>query len=210
MPEAAVPPRHSGPERRLFLVRHGETEGESSIRYHGRNDVHLAEEGRRQARALIPHLAGIRPVAIVHSPLQRARESAEILQVGLNLPGDLLEEDDGLTEVFFGDIEGMTAEEISIAMPEWFESWQAGRSKGFPGGETTAGFAARVGQAFQALVERHPQGDLLGVAHRGVLRWGMRHLLGPGETRDLIVDLGSLTVLRVSDRYELEIFNLVP
>ena len=210
MPEASVPPRHSGPDRRLFLVRHGETEGESSIRYHGRNDVPLAEEGRRQARALISHLAGIRPVAIVHSPLQRARESAEILQVGLKLSEELLEEDEGLTEVFFGDIEGMTAGEIAVAMPEWFESWQAGRSEGFPGGETNADFAARVRQAFQALVERHPQGDLLAVAHRGVLRWGMQHLLGPGETRDLIVDLGSLTVLRASDRYELETFNLVP
>ena len=27
--------------RRVHLIRHGETEGESSIRYHGRNDVAL-------------------------------------------------------------------------------------------------------------------------------------------------------------------------
>ena len=57
---------------------------------------------------------------------------------------------------------------------------------------------------------RHPRGELLVVAHRGVLRWGMQHLLGPEESRDLAVDLGSLTVLRASDRYVLETFNLVP
>ena len=31
---------------RILLVRHGETEGESSIRYHGSADVALSEEGR--------------------------------------------------------------------------------------------------------------------------------------------------------------------
>ena len=35
---------------RLILVRHGETEGESSIRYHGRTDVALSELGRAQMR----------------------------------------------------------------------------------------------------------------------------------------------------------------
>ena len=191
-------------------MRHGETVGKSSIRYHGRNDVPLSESGRQQARALLPQLSGLRPAAIIHSPLERARESAEILQRGLGLPADLLERDDALIEIFFGEIEGMTAGEIHAAMPEWYGRWRAGQTDGFPGGETTAGFAARVGRAFRDLVARHPRGELLVVAHRGVLRWGMQHLLGPEESRDLAVDLGSLTVLRASDRYELETFNLVP
>ena len=46
-------------ERRLWLVRHGETEGQSSIRYHGANDVPLSDVGRQQIRALLPLLAGI-------------------------------------------------------------------------------------------------------------------------------------------------------
>lgn len=191
-------------------MRHGETEGESSIRYHGHNDVPLAEAGRRQIRALLGPLRGIRPVAVVHSPLHRARESAEILQEGLGLPRELLEEDESLIEVSFGEIEGMTDEEIRLAMPEWHARWRSGRADGYPGGETTAGFAARVRQAFESLVGRHPHGDVLVVAHRGVLRWGGDVLLRPGETRELIVDLGSLTVLRGSVRYELETFNLVP
>lgn len=200
----------AGADRRLFLVRHGETEGQSSVRYHGHNDVPLADSGRRQVRALLGPLRGIRPVAVVHSPLQRARESAQILLQGLGLAEDLLEEDEDLIEVFFGDIEGMTEAEIRVALPEWHARWMAGLSEGYPGGETTAGFQARVGRAFQALVARHPRGDLLVVAHRGVLRWGSRVLLDPEETTDLTVDLGSLTVLRGSVRYELETCNLIP
>lgn len=191
-------------------MRHGETEGESSVRYHGRNDVALDGVGLAQARALIAHLQQVQFAAIVHSPLQRARQSARIIQEGLGLSDQLLERDDGLIEVDFGDIEGMTAEEIQAALPQWYGQWQAGASDGFPGGETTAGFSARVALTFQALLDRHPRSDLLVVAHRGVLRWGMQHLLGPEVDRDLAVDLGSLTVLRAGDRYELETFNMVP
>ena len=45
--------------RRIWLVRHGETEGQSSIRYHGSNDVPLSDVGRAQIRALAPWLQGV-------------------------------------------------------------------------------------------------------------------------------------------------------
>ena len=35
--------------RRILLVRHGETDGESSVRFHGSTDVDLSAEGREQA-----------------------------------------------------------------------------------------------------------------------------------------------------------------
>jgi broad specificity phosphatase PhoE len=35
----------------LVLVRHGETEGNSSIRYYGDTDIELSELGRAQMRA---------------------------------------------------------------------------------------------------------------------------------------------------------------
>ena len=69
------------PERRLWLVRHGETEGQSSIRYHGANDVPLSEVGRTQIRALLPLLAGVRPTMVAHSPLVRAAESEVLIVV---------------------------------------------------------------------------------------------------------------------------------
>ena len=39
-----------------YLVRHGETAGESSVRYHGSNDVPLSAVGRQQVRRLVPVL----------------------------------------------------------------------------------------------------------------------------------------------------------
>ncbi|MGH7150886.1 MAG: histidine phosphatase family protein, partial [Planctomycetota bacterium] len=43
--------------RRLVLVRHGETEGRSSVRFLGRTDSPLAEEGRDQLRRARDELA---------------------------------------------------------------------------------------------------------------------------------------------------------
>ena len=36
--------------RRIVMVRHGETEGQSSVRFHGSADVALNDEGRAQLR----------------------------------------------------------------------------------------------------------------------------------------------------------------
>lgn len=195
--------------RRVYLVRHGETEGESSIRFHGRNDVRLNEAGRRQIRGLARWLpAG--PVPVVHSPLLRARESAAILVASRGWEAARVEEDPGLTEIFFGHCEGLTAEEIRERMPEFHATWRAGRAEGFPGGETYATFAERITAALESVFRRHP-GDLMIVAHRGVVRWGMRMLLGipAGEKDDYTVDLGSLTILAGRERYEVQEFNLV-
>ena len=77
--------------RRLWLVRHGETEGQSSIRYHGSNDVRLSDVGRDQIRSLLSLLQGVCFVRVIQSPLQRAVESASILSSGLDLPQAVLE-----------------------------------------------------------------------------------------------------------------------
>ncbi|MCK5943216.1 MAG: histidine phosphatase family protein, partial [Planctomycetes bacterium] len=80
-------------ERRLWLVRHGETEGQSSIRYHGSNDVPLSDAGREQIRALLPLLEGVAFERVVHSPLSRAAESAALLRDGLRLDARTLRAD---------------------------------------------------------------------------------------------------------------------
>jgi broad specificity phosphatase PhoE len=183
--------------RRVFLIRHGETEGESSIRYHGRNDVALSALGREQVARLVPWLRDERFAAVVHSPLSRAVASAQVLVDGLAAPPAVVEVHDGLAEVHFGALEGLTEEEIRARMPEWYAEWKAGRVDGYPGGETHAGFAARIAAAWDEMLARHPEGDLLVVAHRGVIRRALVHALRlPSERgRDLVIDLASLTIV---------------
>lgn len=198
--------------RSLFLVRHGETTGESSVRYHGRNDVPLSELGRAQIQGQVGFLAPRHFAALIHSPLSRAREAAEILRAGLLRPPDVVEEAPDLTEVHFGAMEGLTEAEIAAELPDFFRRWKAGDADGYPEGETFAGFRARIAGAFDGLLARHPAGDLLVVCHKGVIKIGMQRLLGLSQeaTARLHPDLGSIAVLSLGPEPRLKHFNLLP
>ena len=197
-------------ERCVYLVRHGETTGESSIRYHGRNDVPLSELGARQVAGLVPRVRDLRLTALVHSPLDRARASARILLDGLRRAPDQVEEVAELAEVDFGEMEGLTAEEIAARCPDWYQEWQAGRATSFPGGESFAGFDQRVAAAIQAVLARYPQGDLMVVAHKGIIKRSVGALLGLSAEAvgDLDPALGSLSVLACGETVRLRDWSL--
>jgi probable phosphoglycerate mutase len=204
---------HAGsPERRLWLVRHGETEGQSKVRFHGSNDVPLSDEGRAQIRALAPWLLGVDFVRIVHSPLARAAESAAILAEACGVPAQRLVAEDRLREISFGACEGLTAAEIEAAFPEFWRAHQAGATEGFPAGEPRAAFAARVGQAVHELARQDWRGDLLVVGHRGTVRQTLRTLLAvPHGVKDPFgVELGSLTVLRQAATWQIDLLGALP
>jgi len=199
--------------RRLWLVRHGETEGQSSIRYHGRNDVPLSHAGRQQIRALLPLLRGVPFCAVVHSPLSRAAESAAILAEGLSLDAALLRVDERLREISFGACEGMTREEIDAAHPTFWRDNEQGLLDAFPGGEPRGRFAARVAAAANELVGEPWRGDLLLVAHRGIVKHTIAALLslGAAELDALGVELASVSVLREHDgAWRLDVLGMRP
>ncbi|MFN3240884.1 MAG: histidine phosphatase family protein [Planctomycetota bacterium] len=200
-------------ERRLWLVRHGETEGQSSIRYHGSNDVPLSDVGREQIRGLLPLLTGVRFAEVVHSPLSRAAESAELLRDGLSLDADLLRVDQRLREIHFGDAEGMTREEIDAAFPSFWGEHEAGRVDAFPGGEPRRAFAERVAAAVTELVATDWRGDMLLVAHRGTVKHAIRTLLGVEHAPQTAfgVELASLSVLRqAGGSWQLDLLGMRP
>lgn len=198
--------------RRLWLVRHGETEGQSSVRFHGSNDVPLSDLGRAQVRALAPWLLHVDFVRIVHSPLARAAESAAMLAALCGLPRERLRSDERLREISFGACEGMTAEEIAAAFPDFWRAHAAGATEGFPDGERRADFAARVAEAAHELAREPWLGDLLVVAHRGTVRQTLRALLGvpAGSADPFAVGLASLTVLRQDGGWQLDLLGAEP
>ncbi len=195
--------------RRLFLVRHGETEGESAIRYFGSTDIALADLGRRQVAALLPLIAAERFVAVVHSPMQRALVSMQILALGLQHEPSAIVAEDAFREIDFGQIEGMSAPEIEVAMPDWYRAWQAGETDGFPGGDQVDGFHARVREGLERLLARYSDGDILVVAHKGIVKSILMTLLQKtrAEMRTWPLDLASVTVLAEGEGWQLERSN---
>ena len=182
---------------RFFLVRHGETEGESSIRYHGATDVPLSELGREQtrraARAIAARRSDVNFDKVFSSPLVRASEGARII-AGKLASIVTIEE---FAEVHFGLFEGLTADEIRERYPDHFAVWNADRLAAdytYPEGESRANFAARVERGLErvlAIWTRGGDGDALLVAHRGVIRAIVRKL----TNQQPVVELGSIQIL---------------
>lgn len=184
-------------EPALILVRHGETVGQSSIRYHGRTDVALSDFGRSQMRAAREAIArmrgGLEFARVFTTPLVRASEGARLI-AGESAALDVIDE---FIEVHFGLFEGMTADEIRERYPEDYARWNANRLSPdftYPQGESRAAFAARVGRGVDRMLEIWTPagaGRALVVAHRGVIRAIVSRLAG----HQTAVELGSIQVL---------------
>lgn len=101
---------------RLILARHGNTFGpeDKPVWVGGRSDLPLVEKGLEQGRALgnALHQAGIVPDMIIAGPLQRTRQTAELVTEALDIPTEPIRIDPRLTEIDYGAWEGKSTEEI--------------------------------------------------------------------------------------------------
>ena len=105
----------------LYLVRHGQTENSRRKAYSGRADVALTERGREQARAAARQLAGAGVDAVICSPLSRARDTAQAIADATGAP---LTIDERLTEIDYGDFEGLDRAEASARLGHRYDDWR--------------------------------------------------------------------------------------
>lgn len=151
---------------RLVLIRHAEPDDAVRGRSYGRLDVPLSSAGREQARAIAATLRDLVLDAVYTSPLRRALETAEPLAAERNLEPVVHE---GLRELDFGEIEGMSFAAVEEARPELFRAWMTDPTgTRFPGGEAFAELRERVLGAAGEIRARHASAAI--VAHGGVTR----------------------------------------
>ena len=96
----------------LYIIRHGKTDWNTLHKLQGRTDVPLNEEGRQMAENAREEYRDIPFDVCFCSPLIRARETAEILLRGRDVP---ILVDDRLAEMSFGSYEG---QENSFDIPD--------------------------------------------------------------------------------------------
>ena len=103
MPPLQLPPLSEG-WRRLYLVRHGETEWNVEGRVQGRTDNPLNDNGRRQAELLADYLSSQPLDVVASSTLQKAAVMADA--VASRHPAAKRRRLDAFSEMCFGDFEG--------------------------------------------------------------------------------------------------------
>jgi broad specificity phosphatase PhoE len=168
----------------MWLVRHGETEWSRDGRHTSTTDLPLTEEGRRVAETLGGRLEGDRFALVLTSPRQRARDTA--LLAGY---ADA-EVDDDLAEWDYGDLEGLTTEQIRETYPGW-TIWQGP----VPGGESAEQVATRLDRVVARA--RASDGRVLVFGHGHCLRALAARWLGEpvAEGRHLRLDTATVSVL---------------
>ena len=96
----------------LYIMRHGRTDWNDKHKLQGRTDIPLNAEGRCMAEKAAEEYRDVPLDVCWCSPLIRARETAEILLRGRDVP---IFTDDRLREMSFGEYEGL---ENSFSLPD--------------------------------------------------------------------------------------------
>jgi ribonuclease H / adenosylcobalamin/alpha-ribazole phosphatase len=158
----------------LILVRHGRTALTESRKISGGDGENpdLSELGRQDARQVAEELAKLghsgnfaylsAPVAVVHSPIARAQQTAQAIANRVSIP---MVSNDDLAEIGFGEWDGLTNEEMIAAFEEEYNAWRGSFDVAPPRGESLKDFDARVRRAFDSILERYSGQTVVVVAH---------------------------------------------
>jgi len=163
----------------LLLLRHGEAVGNAEGLLLGRSESSLTDRGRLQVDRLRSLVAAKGPVGrVVSSPLERARCTAEVLD--LDVP---IEIDERWTEIDYGRFDG---ERLSEMPSEVWRAWRKDPGYRPAGGETLLELGARVRVACEELFSDDGRGARAGqhvvvVSHVSPIKAAVGWALGVDE-----------------------------
>ena len=159
----------------LYLVRHGESEGNTTMVFHGQKDFPLTDKGRQQARTVGEKLKGKPFTRCCASNLKRAWETAQLC---MEASGSGVEPEVclALREHDVGAfLEGIPWEELRRRYPQvaqgyiydWFNTQ-------VPGGEPPQVMLERVGRGLEEILHRGE--DTVIAGHNVSLNMVLRNL----------------------------------
>lgn len=151
----------------LLLLRHAEPE--SAGLYIGRgSNPELSRKGRLKSDEIAPILALEKPERLYSSPLKRAWETITPTARKTGLDTYISE---GLSEIDFGEWEGLGWKEIEDRDPELWHSWLDNPWENPPpGGETLKELQKRVIASLTEIINSHPGEKVLIATHGGPIR----------------------------------------
>ncbi len=154
---------------RVYLARHGQTDGNLKRIAQGWTDTPLNATGREHAAMLAERLRGVALDAIYSSTLSRSRQTAEAVAAGRSLTVQSLA---GLREIGLGRFENVALDDPIM------KTRPPADKRGPEDGESGTQIEARVGEAVAAIKKTHASGTVLIVGHAGANGYVMRALLG--------------------------------
>lgn len=196
---------------RLLLIRHAQNDWVRTGRLAGWTpDVHLNEEGQRQAEALGERLASAQIQAVYSSPLVRAVETAQA--VLKHHPGLELQIEDGVGEVNFGQWTGKRLRQLArTRLWRVVQGYPSGAR--FPDGESFQEMQSRVVGALDRMAKKHPHSTVAVFSHSDVLKAAIAYYAGihldlfqrivisPASISIIAVHQTGIQIVRLNDTY---------
>jgi probable phosphoglycerate mutase len=178
----------------LFLIRHASNDFVKDDKLAGwLPDVHINDEGNREAEQMAARMGKVKLDAIYSSPLERAVETAEYLARPRGLETQLRE---GLGEIHVGAWEDQKIKELSKT-DEWrmYQIYPSGTRP--PGGETGREMQVRTVNEVEAICAAHADGNVAIVSHADTIKAIVAHYAGIHLDlfQRLVISPASVTVL---------------
>lgn len=181
----------------VILLRHGRTTANAGGILAGWTEgVRLDETGQSQVAAVAERLSSVPLAAVVSSPLERCRQTAEAVVAGRELD---VQSDDRLGEVRYGDWTGRPLKELAKE-PLWSVVQQHPSAAVFPGAEGE-GLAQTQARAVAAVREWNtklgPDAVWLACSHGDVVKAILADALGLhlDQFQRIVVDPSSISVV---------------
>ena len=152
--------------KKLYLLRHGQTEFNVKKLVQGRCDSPLTDLGRQQAKMAAAWLKAhnVTPNKVVSSPLGRAMDTARLVATELLGPDAAVEPSEGIIERGYGTFE----EGPHDALPT--DVWDPGEDLVPYGGEGNRALQARMVATLTNLMSAEDTETLLAVSHGSASR----------------------------------------
>jgi broad specificity phosphatase PhoE len=184
---------------RVYLIRHADVENPRRLLYGHLDGFQLSVLGRAQALAVGESLQSENVKRIVHSPLARAVETAELINSKLDPPA-ILEADPELREAEFSRyLQGLPYWHIPLRRPLWYV--HKARRGLVPGDESVERMGGRVLDVVRRIVREHPGDTMAVVSHADPLQAAWILLDGrPHNEREMyrkVVDKAGMLVLQM-------------
>jgi len=147
---------------RVYLARHCDVRNPDGVLYGHLPDFPLSEKGVRQAHSLGRYLSGTGARQIHTSPLERARQTADI--IAGHIPGSTITVTEDLVEAAFGRyLQGVRPANVPWRRPLWMIHmlWPGL----LPNDETVDGMAARVERPIRRMLATTPGEGGICVSH---------------------------------------------
>lgn len=154
----------------VFLIRHGLTSWSKEDCFSGVSDIPLLPEGIDQVRSLAKRFSEntVTLNGIISSPLQRCRQTAQVLSESFSAPIQII---DSFTELDYGDWEGMNRLDVINQYPSEYRQWQQDPYLlSPPNGESGKQLINRVIPPLEFLIKANAGSTIAIIAHKTVNR----------------------------------------